>query len=180
MSLFEPWCWLCVGGGERAYILYMLYTHTGVENILAWRVPWTKEPGRGWKESDTTEHTLYTCTRTHTHTHIVRFNESMWRAQHRVWYTEELHTYEPCPPLHPHFPAKPQEGTEPGGRWVPVIKQTRTAGDERDAGPAPQDSVDVNQRWWGPLPRPQRAAFILVRKVCQERVRERSAGGKWR
>ena len=37
-------------------------------SILAWRIPWTKEPGRlqsrGCKESDVTEQ------HTHTHTHI--------------------------------------------------------------------------------------------------------------
>ena len=38
-------------------------------SILAWRIPWTEEPGGyiswGWKESDTTERL------THTHTHML-------------------------------------------------------------------------------------------------------------
>ena len=43
-------------------------------NILAWRIPWTEEPGGlpstglGQKESDMTEH-VCTCTHTHTYTH---------------------------------------------------------------------------------------------------------------
>ena len=40
---------------------------------LAWRIPWTEEPGRlqstGHKESDTTEVTWHTHRHTHTHTH---------------------------------------------------------------------------------------------------------------
>ena len=43
-------------------------------SILAWRIPWTEEPGRlhspwGHKESDTTEQLIHTHTYTHTHTH---------------------------------------------------------------------------------------------------------------
>ena len=37
-------------------------------SILAWRIPWTEEPGGPWgcKESDTTEVThTHTCTHTH-------------------------------------------------------------------------------------------------------------------
>ena len=43
-------------------------------SILAWRIPWTEEPGRGYslggcKEVDMTEHTrMHTHTHTHTHT----------------------------------------------------------------------------------------------------------------
>ena len=44
-------------------------------SILAWRIPWTEEPGGyspwGHKESATTEHA---CTRTHTHTHTHTHN----------------------------------------------------------------------------------------------------------
>ena len=40
---------------------------------IAWRIPWTKEPGGlqsiGCKESDTTEQVIHT--HTHTHTHII-------------------------------------------------------------------------------------------------------------
>ena len=40
-------------------------------SILAWKIPWTEEPGRlqsrGCKELDMTE---YTHTHTHTHTHV--------------------------------------------------------------------------------------------------------------
>ena len=51
-------------------------------SILAWKIPWTGEPGRlcspwGCKELDTTAHThthtrahTHTHTRTHTHTHM--------------------------------------------------------------------------------------------------------------
>ena len=37
--------------------------------ILAWKIPWTEEPGSPWssKETDTTEHARG-CARTHTHT----------------------------------------------------------------------------------------------------------------
>ena len=43
-------------------------------SILAWRIPWTEEPGRlhsPWchKESDTTEQLIHTHTYTYTHTH---------------------------------------------------------------------------------------------------------------
>ena len=47
-------------------------------SILAWKIPWTEEPGSPWgpKESDTTEqpstHT-HTCARTHTPNHIYIF-----------------------------------------------------------------------------------------------------------
>ena len=38
-------------------------------SILAWRIPWTEEPGgyspKGHKESDTTEATEHTCMHTH-------------------------------------------------------------------------------------------------------------------
>ena len=42
-------------------------------NILAWRIPWTEEPGRlcgpwGRKEPDTTDRLTHTHTHTHTHT----------------------------------------------------------------------------------------------------------------
>ena len=42
-------------------------------SILAWRIPWTEEPGRlyspwGCKESDSTEW-VHVCMHTHTHTH---------------------------------------------------------------------------------------------------------------
>ena len=40
-------------------------------SILAWRIPWTEEPGYspwGHKESDTTERLTHTHTHTHTHT----------------------------------------------------------------------------------------------------------------
>ena len=41
--------------------------------ILAWRIPWTEEPGGlspwGWKELDMTERLTHTHTCTHTHTH---------------------------------------------------------------------------------------------------------------
>ena len=39
-------------------------------DILAWRIPWTEEPGRGRKESDTTEQlsTLYIICVVYTHT----------------------------------------------------------------------------------------------------------------
>ena len=44
-----------------------------LSNILAWRIPWTEEPGglqsMGCKESDTTE--VSKCTHTHTHTHTL-------------------------------------------------------------------------------------------------------------
>ena len=47
-------------------------------SILAWKIPWTEDPGElqskwGHKESDTTEHT-HTRTHTHTHTHTIRIN----------------------------------------------------------------------------------------------------------
>ena len=43
-------------------------------SILAWRIPWTEEPGGiespwGREESDTTEWLTHTLTHTHTHTH---------------------------------------------------------------------------------------------------------------
>ena len=45
------------------------YQQYGKKDILAWRIPWTEEPGglqfRGCKEYDTTEQ----LTHTHTHTH---------------------------------------------------------------------------------------------------------------
>ena len=46
-------------------------------SILAWRIPWTEEPGglqsEGFEESDTTEATEYT----HAHTHIQQGNYTM-------------------------------------------------------------------------------------------------------
>ena len=43
-------------------------------HILAWRIPWTEEPGRlcpwGHKESDMTEQLTHTHTHTYTHKHI--------------------------------------------------------------------------------------------------------------
>lgn len=44
-----------------------------------------------------------------------------------------------------------------------------TAGNTRDVGRIPQGYAIVNQRCQGPLPRFQRAAFSLARKVRQER-----------
>ena len=42
-------------------------------SILAWRIPWTEEPGelqsKGCKESDANEATEHAHTHTHTHTH---------------------------------------------------------------------------------------------------------------
>ena len=47
-------------------------------SILAWRIPWTEEPGRlqseGFEESDTTKQLS---TRTRTHTHIQQGNYTM-------------------------------------------------------------------------------------------------------
>ena len=47
-------------------------------SILAWRIPWTEEPGElysPWsrKESDTTELLTHTHTHTHTH-HVIKVN----------------------------------------------------------------------------------------------------------
>ena len=45
-------------------------------SILAWKIPWTEEPGRapwGCKESDNTEHA---CTNTHSHIHTHKFTHT--------------------------------------------------------------------------------------------------------
>ena len=56
-----------------------LATHS---SILAWKIPWTEEPGRlqpmGYKESDMTEQLN---THTHTHTHTQTFTGTHVRAQ---------------------------------------------------------------------------------------------------
>ena len=52
--------------GQEDPLKWEMATHF---SILAWRIPWTEEPGRlqsmGLQESDTTEQ----LTHTHTHTH---------------------------------------------------------------------------------------------------------------
>ena len=46
-------------------------------NILAWRIPWTEEPGGlqsvGCKESDMTKQLTHTHTHTHTHTQSTKY-----------------------------------------------------------------------------------------------------------
>ena len=66
-------------------------------SILAWKIPWTEEPGSPWgpKESDRTEQlSIHTQTHTHTHTHthtdhmyiflLVRDREAWGAAVHGV------------------------------------------------------------------------------------------------
>ena len=58
--------------GQEDLLEKEMATHS---SILAWEIPWTKEPGGlqsvGRKELDTTEQLTHarTCTYTHTHTH---------------------------------------------------------------------------------------------------------------
>ena len=39
-------------------------------SILAWKIPWTEEPGLQSMESQSVRHDCATSTHTHTHTHI--------------------------------------------------------------------------------------------------------------
>ena len=52
-------------------------------SILAWKIPWTEEPGSpwGWKDSDTTER-AHAHTHTHTHTHNVCLTTCQLRMPH--------------------------------------------------------------------------------------------------
>ena len=55
-------------------------------SVLAWRIPWTEEPGRSQKESNTTEQLTYTHT-THTTWSVV----SPWSRKESD--TTEQHTH---------------------------------------------------------------------------------------
>ena len=62
-TMLPSWCVPCLAGSWDC-LLSMLMMEKGMaihSSILAWRVPWTEEPGgpqfRGRKESDVTEHT---------------------------------------------------------------------------------------------------------------------------
>ena len=51
-------------------------------SILAWRIPWTEEPGgiqtMGHKEVDTTEQLTHTHTHTHTHTTFIEYYKDIY------------------------------------------------------------------------------------------------------
>ena len=57
-------------------------------NILAWKIPWTKEPGRyrplGCTQSDTTEHV---CINTHTHTHTHTYHQQWSQFVYKMYFT---------------------------------------------------------------------------------------------
>ena len=74
-EMWETWVWTL---GWEDTLEKEMATHS---SVLAWRIPWTEEPGRlQFMGSDTTEWLTHTHTHTHTHISLLGFLWLRWKV----------------------------------------------------------------------------------------------------